>query len=112
MTELNRQAIHQEDQNRIAEIKELSLATQASLNSHIENYRQSEKSNEKFRNDMQPLITPMQNIVKRENDQQAASRWMVRIGRTIGFVAVVLTSIGVIFGAAWGIIELIIRLRK
>lgn len=59
-----------------------------------------------------PLIEPLQQIVKREYEQAVVSKRMVKIGKTLGFIASVVTAIGIIFGAAWIMIEAIIRIKE
>ena len=46
------------------------------------------------------LIPTIKEIIERENEQKAVSRWMVRIGKLLGFMAGVVTALGIIAGAA------------
>lgn len=57
------------------------------------------------------LIPTIQSILERENEQKAVSKWMVRIGRILGFIAATLTAIGIIISAAVMVIKAIIDIK-
>jgi len=58
------------------------------------------------------LIEPLQNIVKRQEEQEAAGKWMKRLGKFIGFIAMIIGAMGVIIGAAYGMIKAIIFFKE
>lgn len=57
------------------------------------------------------LIPLLQEIVDREKEQKAVSKWMVRIGKVLGFLAATITAIGVIIGSATLVIKAILYIK-
>lgn len=58
------------------------------------------------------LIPILQKIAQRDAEQAAAGKWAIKIGKVIGFIAVVVSSLGVIFWAAYNMIEAIIKTKQ
>jgi hypothetical protein len=108
VSKLDRSFVHSEDVSQVAEIKR-------ALDQHIKLQKINDESVGKKIDSLLPLVDliPVLNcIVQKENDNKAVSKYAVKIGRGIGFVAVVVSSIGVIIGAAWVIISAIIDIKK
>lgn len=97
-----------EDTQQISELKEMitthcedQVITDASVSDRLE-----------LLMPLVALIDPLKEIVSREQEQKTVSKWMVKLGKFIGFLAMVVSSIGVIFGAAWLVIKVIVEIKK
>lgn len=65
--------------------------------------------------DLMPIvdfIPIIKEIVERENEQKAVSKWMIRIGRLLGFLAAAITAVGIIIGAAAMVIKAIVDIKS
>jgi len=105
---ISRETAHQQDTDSFQVLQE-------ALHAHCQDQKITDAAVAKKIDMLMPLadlISPLQTIVKREEEQKAASKWMIRIGKGIGFLAIVVTSVATIFGAAWFIIEAVVKAKQ
>jgi len=101
-----------------AAIEALTNALNAQSGTFHEHCKANETDNKDINNKLDRLmplvdfIPIVKEIVERENEQKAVSKWMVKIGRILGFVAAALTAIGIIISAAVMVIKAIIDIKS